>query len=101
MSCAHDWYTIEDGPHVRSITRQGLNKWVKEGWWVESAKYSHHLAYQEGFEVSWRAVCLICGECIDTITEAEEQIKRRALARDERAELAKKLWAACMGEVEG
>jgi hypothetical protein len=92
--CEHDWVTIETGPHIRPIWFSYYGGCVSKGPWQRRGDSVGTIG---GFEFSRRSVCLNCGECIDTIEEAEREVVELEAEALRRKELAAKMWEDCKG----
>ena len=90
--CEHDWVRVEEGQHIRQLWSHydgtlNFGRWRRRDGNLPPG----------GFELSRRSVCLNCGECVDTIAEAESEIVEREAEEARRKELAAKMWEDCKG----
>ena len=90
--CEHDWFVLDWGEHSRTFNGSSFGSWRRD----THAKEKFYDLFMP-IDVSIRKVCLICGECVDTIAEAEAEILAREKNTRDREELAKKMWENCKG----
>jgi hypothetical protein len=89
MSCEHDWETLEFGNHIRQISPCGE---IFGPWTFGGTKINREWS---SFQLSIRRVCIICGECDDTATQAEVEALEFVRNRQSRRALALKMWEDC------